>query len=120
MKYEIEFIHKTQDGVNRNYILTFGETDIKTIARLCFEYGQSGTYKGLNVTPVRSDKDKIADRKYSALYNKALCELCLTYNEVEDYRPADPFFIPELKQPIPGAIIIWLKNGSKIIYFDNK
>lgn len=120
MKYEIEFINKLQDGVNRNCILTFGEHDVKTIALLCFEYAQSGAYQGLKVVPVRSDKDKSIDRKYSDIYRQALCELHLTGNDVEDYRPADPLFIPELKQPIPGAIILWLKSGEKIIYFDNK
>lgn len=34
---------------------------------------------------------------YVELYNKALCVLCLIDDEVDDYRPADPFFIPELK-----------------------
>lgn len=56
---------------------------------------------------------------YVELYNKALCVLCLIDDEVDDYRPADPFFIPELKQPIPNGIIIWLKSGIKVIYIDN-
>ena len=120
MKYEIEFIYKIQDGVPRNRILIFGEHDVKTIAWLCFEYGISGAWQGLKVVPVRSDNDKAIDLKYSDLYRQAVCELHLTDNEIEDYRPADPLFIPELKQPIPGAIIIWLKDGNKIIYFDNK
>ena len=36
--------------------------------------------------------------------------------EIEDYRPADPFFIPQLMRGIPNAICVWLKDGSKIVY----
>jgi len=36
--------------------------------------------------------------------------------EVEDYRPAVGLYIPQLLEAIPNAIIVWLKDGSKIIY----
>lgn len=36
--------------------------------------------------------------------------------EVEDYRPAASLFIPQLAEPIPYSIIVWLKDGSEIIY----
>lgn len=36
--------------------------------------------------------------------------------EVEDYRPAASLFVPQLSEPIPYSIIVWLKDGSKIIY----
>lgn len=36
--------------------------------------------------------------------------------EVEDYRPAVEIHIPQLARGIPNAIIVWLKDGSKIIY----
>jgi len=36
--------------------------------------------------------------------------------EVEDYRPADPMFVPQLMRGIPNAIIVWLKGGCKVIY----
>ena len=36
--------------------------------------------------------------------------------EREDYRPADPMFISQLMGGIPNAIIVWLKDGSKVIY----
>ena len=36
--------------------------------------------------------------------------------EIEDYRPAVPMHIPQLKQGIPNAIIVWLEDGSEVIY----
>lgn len=36
--------------------------------------------------------------------------------EIEDYRPADLMFIPQLMRGIPNAIIVWLKDGSKVVY----
>lgn len=36
--------------------------------------------------------------------------------EVEDYRPAVEMHIPQLSRGIPYAIIVWLKDGSKVIY----
>ena len=36
--------------------------------------------------------------------------------EVEDYRPADPMYIPQLMGEIPYGIIVWLKDKSKVIY----
>lgn len=36
--------------------------------------------------------------------------------DVEDYRPACELFIPQLAKGIPNAIIVWLKDGSKVIY----
>lgn len=36
--------------------------------------------------------------------------------EIEDYRPADPMFVPQLTSGIPNAIIVWLKDGSKAVY----
>lgn len=36
--------------------------------------------------------------------------------EIEDYRPAVSMHIPQLTSGIPNAIIIWLKDGSKVVY----
>ena len=36
--------------------------------------------------------------------------------EVEDYRPANTMFIPQLLRDIPNGIIVWLKDKSKVIY----
>lgn len=36
--------------------------------------------------------------------------------EVDDWRPADPMFIPQLLSPIPNAILVWLKDGSKLVF----
>ena len=40
--------------------------------------------------------------------------------EIDDFRPACSLHIPQLTQPIPYSIIVWLKDGSKIIYIANK
>ena len=36
--------------------------------------------------------------------------------EIEDYRPAVPMYIPQLMRDIPNAIIVWLEDGSEVIY----
>lgn len=36
--------------------------------------------------------------------------------EIEDYRPAVSMHIPQLTSGIPNAIIVWLKDGSKVVY----
>ena len=40
--------------------------------------------------------------------------------DVENYRPADPMYIPQLLRGIPYTIIVWLKDGSRIIYTSEK
>ena len=55
---------------------------------------------------------------FKDLYDTALYKLCLTPHEVDDYRPACETFIKQLKEPIPNAIIIWLKTGEQIIFID--
>ena len=35
-------------------------------------------------------------------------------------RPADPMFIPQLLRPIPNAIIVWLKDGSKLVFISGE
>lgn len=35
---------------------------------------------------------------------------------VEDYRPAVEMHVPQLSKGIPNAIIVWLKDGTKVIY----
>jgi hypothetical protein len=44
--------------------------------------------------------------------------------EIEDYRPADPMYmleknISQLMRGIPNAIIVWFKDGSKVVYIAN-
>lgn len=56
---------------------------------------------------------------YYEIYKAAIKNLSLNDDIVDDYRPASPFFITELKEQIPNAIIIWLKSGKKIIYIEN-
>lgn len=40
--------------------------------------------------------------------------------EVDDWRPADPMFIPQLLRPIPNAILVWLKDGSKVVFISGE
>ena len=51
---------------------------------------------------------------YGDIYN----EFCKKFPnvEVEDYRPAAEIHILQLSRAIPNAIIVWLKDGSKVIY----
>jgi hypothetical protein len=53
-------------------------------------------------------------KTFGEIFHEACVKLNL--HDVADYRPADPSFVSELSQGIPGGIIIWLKDGSKIIY----
>ena len=47
-------------------------------------------------------------------------EFCRKFPNVvaEDYRPASPMFIPQLSSDIPNAIVVFLKDGSSLIYTD--
>lgn len=40
--------------------------------------------------------------------------------EVEDYRPAVGLYVQQLLECIPNAIVVWLKDGTKIIYISEK
>lgn len=51
---------------------------------------------------------------YGDIYNEFI-EKCPNAVAV-DYRPADPMYVPQLLQPIPYAIVVWLENGGEIIY----
>lgn len=53
-------------------------------------------------------------KTYGDIYNE-FCEK-FPNAEVEDYRPADPMYIPQLMRGIPYGIIVWLKDGNKVIY----
>jgi hypothetical protein len=53
-------------------------------------------------------------KTYEEIYNDFCAKFPLA--KVEDYRPADPMFIPQLMRGIPYAIIVWLKDGSKVVY----
>lgn len=51
-------------------------------------------------------------------YENIYDEFCRKFPnaEIEDYRPASPIHIPQLLKDIPNAIIVWLKDGSKVVY----
>lgn len=53
-------------------------------------------------------------KTYGDIYN----EFCDKFPnaKVEDYRPAVPMYISQLSAGIPYAIIVWLKDGSKVVY----
>lgn len=51
---------------------------------------------------------------YGDIYNE-FCEK-FPNSGAEDYRPAAPLFIPQLMRDIPNGIIVWLKDGSKVVY----
>ena len=53
-------------------------------------------------------------KTYEDIYNEFLAKF--PDSKAKDYRPADPMFISELYQAIPNAIIVWLTNGSSVIY----
>jgi len=58
-------------------------------------------------------------KTYGDIYNE-FCDKFPTA-DVLDYRPAVSMHIPELKtRCIPDAIIVWLKDGSEVIYKSNK
>ena len=54
----IEFISKIKDEPSKNALLTFGETDIKSITELCFEYGSKGYFSGVRVKRVKKEDKK--------------------------------------------------------------
>lgn len=45
-------------------------------------------------------------------------EFCKKFPDVNvrDFRPASPLYIPQLLEGISNAIIVWLTDGSKVIY----
>ena len=57
MKYVVEFISKIKDDPSRNSFLIFGETDIKSIAELCFEYGSKGWFSGVRVKKIKKEEE---------------------------------------------------------------
>lgn len=70
----------------------------------------------IEVEPQESDQVEEGEKEmtWGDLYN----EFCKKFPDadVEDYRPAVEVYIPQLAKGIPNAIIVWLKDGSKVIY----
>lgn len=52
------------------------------------------------------------------VYNDIYDEFCKKFPlaEVLDYRPAVEMHIPQIKGGIPNAIVVWLNDGSTVIY----
>ena len=59
---------------------------------------------------MKGDKHKMT---YGNIYDQFLNTTSIDKDVVDDYRPCCPLFdVP----PIPDAIVVFLKNGGKIIY----
>ena len=50
---------------------------------------------------------------YGELYERFLLEIGISGDVVADYRPA---ISPYVKHNMPDRIVIWLKNGTSLIY----
>lgn len=68
-------------------------------------------FRKSHVKSIKKARDKMT---YEEIYE----EFCNKFPnaEIEDYRPADPMFIPQLLRGIPNAIIVWFKDKSKVVY----
>lgn len=63
---------------------------------------------------IKESNKEVKKMTYGEIYE----EFCNKFSnaEVDDYRPAAPLYVDELNTSIPNAIVVWLKDGSKIIY----
>lgn len=59
-------------------------------------------------------EERISKMTYGDIYY----QFCKKFpnSEVSDFRPAIPTYMPSLENGIPNAIIVWLKDGSKVVY----
>jgi hypothetical protein len=57
-------------------------------------------------------EDKVMS--YGDIYDE-FCEK-FPNSHAEDYRPACSLHIPQLMKDIPNGIVVWLKDGSKVVY----
>ena len=65
--------------------------------------------------PAKPYKEEGArEMTYGDIYN----EFCKKFPNAgaDDYRPAMPQYLPWLVKPIPCAIVVWLKDGSEVVY----
>lgn len=68
---------------------------------------------------IRDDVKAMTEPKGEGMtYGEIYEEFCNKFPnaEVNDYRPAAPLYVDELNTSIQNAIVVWLKDGSKIIY----
>ena len=74
------------------------------------EAGQMTRYN----CPFYKEERSISKMTYGDIYY----QFCKKFPgaEVSDFRPAVPQFLPNIVKPIPYAIIVWLKDGSKVVY----
>ena len=67
---------------------------------------------------IYSELKKRNKKENKMTYGDIYYEFCKKFPnaEINDYRPATSMFVPELGEGIPYGIVIWLKDGSKMIY----
>ena len=63
-------------------------------------------------------EERISKMTYGDIYGDIYEQFCKKFPnaKVSDYSPAYPQFLPNLVQPIPYAIVVWLKDGTKVVY----
>lgn len=80
----------------------------------------AGYYAGYDACIIEliMDKNKSVGDGTNVTYGDIFEEFCRKFPNVEyaDYRPASPIFIPQLSSDIPNSIIVFLKDGSSLIY----
>ena len=105
-KYEAWFVHKLQDGVMRDVVLTFGDRDAVEVGKKCFEYGMSGLFtevrivKEWNRVPPPKNLGECID---FAATNRKCYEKAQGTKGLADYYRAIELFLLELEQYRTGG-----------------
>lgn len=109
-----EDVSETNKGIAENYKKVrpyedgwdFWEKESKTFYEIADLLKELKAYK----------EEKII--KKAMTYGEIYDEFCKKFPnaEVSDYRPAMPQYLPRLVKPIPYGIVVWLKDGSSMIY----
>lgn len=86
--------------------------DIQKLLQVAHVKGRDDGCEAVNT--VMGSRKYTGFLKYEDIYN----DFCKKFPDIEaeDYRPAIELYIPQLSKGIPNAIIVWIKDGSKVIY----
>ena len=89
------------------------------IFRQAFNTGYYAGYDACTIESISERNESVGDST-DMTYGDIYEEFCRKFPNVvaEDYRPASPMFIPQLSSDIPNAIVVFLKDGSSLIYTD--